>query len=100
VAGQTSGAFDSLGRGLDGLGQSAAGLASGTAGHGSSTVDLASGPAGLGSDADGLGSCMIGGFETDPSIGDAFLASQASTTSGAQRKRRDASNKTVRDDEA
>jgi hypothetical protein len=29
---------------------------------------------------DGLGSGMIGRFETDPSIGDAFLASQASAT--------------------
>jgi hypothetical protein len=53
----------------------------------------------MGNEGDGLGSRMIGRFETDPSIGDAFLASQASSTSGAQRRRRTASSKRVRDDE-
>jgi hypothetical protein len=37
---------------------------------------LSSGPADLGNEGDGLGSGMIGRFETDPSIGDAFLASK------------------------
>jgi hypothetical protein len=46
---------------------------------------LSSGPVGLGNDTDVLGSGMINGFETDPSISDAFLASQASATSGGQR---------------
>jgi hypothetical protein len=65
----------------------------------SGAAGLSSGPAGLGNEGDGLGSGMIGHFETDPAIGDAFLASQASATSGAQRRRRAASSKRVRDDE-
>jgi hypothetical protein len=46
----------------------------------------------------GLGSAAVGVFESDPSIGDAFLASQASATSGA-RRRRAASTKKNKDDE-
>jgi hypothetical protein len=46
----------------------------------------------------GLGSAAVGVLESDPSIGDAFLASQASATSGACR-RRAASTKKNKDDE-
>jgi hypothetical protein len=82
------------------LGRGAASLASSVAdGLSRGADDMSSGPAGLSSDADCLGSDMIVGFESDPSIGDAFLASQASATSGAQRRRRAASTKRVRDDE-
>jgi hypothetical protein len=48
---------------------------------------------GLSMDANELGGEMMGAFETDPAIGDAFLASQASATSGARRRKRAASTK-------
>jgi hypothetical protein len=88
-----SGATVSRGRGLASLGRLAPAHSSGVAGHGSGAAGLSSGPAGLGNEGDGLGSGMIGRFETDPSIGDAFLASQGSATSGAQRRRRAAQSK-------
>jgi hypothetical protein len=95
----SSGATGSRGRGLANLGRPAPAHSSGAAGHGSGAAGLSSGPASLGNEGNGLGSGMIGQFETDPSIGDAFLASQASATSGAQRRRRDAAVKRVRDDD-
>jgi hypothetical protein len=84
---------------LAGRGRGAAAQASGTggmdrlaAGRGRCTPAQGS-TLGLSMDADELGGGMIGAFETDPAIGDAFLASQASGTSGAQRRKRAASTK-------
>jgi hypothetical protein len=99
VAGLSCCATGSRGRGLASHGRSTATQDSGATGHGSGAAGLSSGTAGLGNKGDGLGSGMIGRFETDSSIGDAFLASQASATSGAQRRRRAASSKRIRDDE-
>jgi hypothetical protein len=77
--------------GAGGMARLAAGRGRGVAAQGSTL--------GLSKDADELGGEKMGAFETDPAIGDAFLASQASTTSGAQRRKRAASNKRVREDE-
>jgi hypothetical protein len=79
-----------LSNGAVSLGRGAASLASTAAGSlGRGATGLSSGPVGLGNDTDISG--IIGGFETDPSVGDAFVASQASATSGGQRRKHVAS---------
>jgi hypothetical protein len=90
-----------MARALAGRGRGAAAQASGAGGMARLAVGRGRGVAaqgsapGLSMDADELGGGMMGAFETDPAIGDAFLASQAYATSGAQRRKRAASNKRV-----